>query len=525
MVKWKEGPTGARGSLLDRYVRPGGNDKVRWRSFWSYVISIAVHLALLFVLSRTVGPIPGRVTTSAASTVRTVAVVPLEGDDLRFAASSLALARGRGETFAGPEVALDAAARPRKPVEPDLRATRPSPASPPRGPVPTVADDPQPTRPREPARAQPAATAPSLPAPSRDEPSLGREVPEPSTLPIMEVQSPSSRQLERPKLEVSASSRQQERLSLEPSAPTGVAPSSEPTRSASPVAPSVPVTAESVSGARLHDGQPLIGQSSVGQSSIGQPSIAVEPMTGVEPGAESPASQRALLQDPVRAVAESPAVVTDMSRPVDASRLPVAAAEAGSVRPEPEGLTPVAAGAPVMEIRDRFSPVAADVEPTEGQRTYRDPSPVPAAAPAFSQRPLRTVGPPDSDGLVVTEGESSDRLREDPLRQASGSEPTVLEVAGVPDDKARLTPQPRLIVYPEELRDVHWDGPVLVRVWPDEEGKVSRWEVDRPRGDDRIAAALEGVIHQWRFAVHPAWSLAGRPPPAVVVRLDPPQSE
>src|SRR5690606_23421630 len=83
----------------------------------------------------------------------------------------------------------------------------------------------------------------------------------------------------------------------------------------------------------------------------------------------------------------------------------------------------------------------------------------------------------------------------------------------------------RLIGYAEEPRDVHWDGPVLVRVWPDEEGKVGRWEVDRPRGDDRIAAALEGVIHKWRFAVHPAWSLAGRPPPAVVVRLDPPQSE
>src|SRR5690606_9445164 len=111
--------------------------------------------------------------------------------------------------FAGPEVALDAAARPRTPVEPDLRAIRPSPPPAPRDPVRTVADDLQPTPPREPARAQPAATAPSVPAPSRDEPSLGREVPEPSTLPVMEVQSLSSGQLERPKLEVSASSRQQ----------------------------------------------------------------------------------------------------------------------------------------------------------------------------------------------------------------------------------------------------------------------------------------------------------------------------
>lgn len=481
-------------------------------------------MALLFFLSRTVGPIPGKVPTSAASMVRAVAVVPLEGEDLRFAASSLALARGRGETFAGPEVTPGASARIRPRVEPSVGGTQPTPSPEPRASVQTASDAHQLRPRREPARTAPAAAPPSLPAPSRENPSPGREAPESLVLPVMEAQSQSG-QVERPRLEAPASSSAQpERRQLdsvspslqqEPSrpaasAPADTAPSVDSTASASSAAPHVPPVpvppaAETVSAALPHDGQPSYTGEAVMQR---------------------PAPESSVLQRPERAPVETPAVVADLSRPADASRLPVGAADRGSMRPDPEGLAPVAEGAPALEARERLSPAAVEAAPVESsERTYRDPSLLPSTAPAFSQRPLRSVAPADSDGLVVAEGESSDRLRDDPLRQASGEDAPALEVARVPDDKARLTPQPRIIVYPDEMRDVPWEGPVLVRVWPDEEGKVSRWEVDRPRGDERIAAAVEGVIHQWRFAVHPAWSLVGRPPPAVVVRLDPPATE
>lgn len=140
------------------------------------------------------------------------------------------------------------------------------------------------------------------------------------------------------------------------------------------------------------------------------------------------------------------------------------------------------------------------------------------------EAPAATVGPLPfyqlGDGLSPQDTSGRDVFVIDPVQPTRPEANPSFDVAPVPDDKARLAPvplTPLTVPYPEALKGSGVEGYVQVRVWLDPEGQVTRWEVANVRGGEAFVQAVAEAVEQWRFRVHPAWSLAGRQPPVVVV--------
>jgi len=138
--------------------------------------------------------------------------------------------------------------------------------------------------------------------------------------------------------------------------------------------------------------------------------------------------------------------------------------------------------------------------------------------------PVPTVGPLPAhqlgDGLTPQDAAGRDVFVIDPVQPTRQETNPALDVAPVPDDKARLAPvpiTPLTVPYPDALKGSGVEGYVQVRLWLDGEGQVMRWEVANVRGGEAFVEAVAEAVPQWRFRVHPAWSLAGRQPPVVVV--------
>lgn len=124
------------------------------------------------------------------------------------------------------------------------------------------------------------------------------------------------------------------------------------------------------------------------------------------------------------------------------------------------------------------------------------------------------------DGLAPYDPSPPDVVVIDPVQVSRPERSSALDVTPVPDDKARLAPiplTPLTAPYPDSLKGSGVEGYVQVRLWLDAEGQVIRWEVANVRGGEAFVQAVAEAVQHWRFRVHPAWSLAGRQPPVVVV--------
>src|SRR5690606_24807521 len=149
---------------------------------------------------------------------------------------------------------------------------------------------------------------------------------------------------------------------------------------------------------------------------------------------------------------------------------------------------------------------------------------LPRSAEPLPDAPVPTVGPLPAhqlgDGLTPQDAAGPDVVGSEPVRPTrQASNPAPARAPG-PRDKAPPAPRPitpLTVPYPDALKGSGVEGYVQVRLWLDGEGQVMRWEVANVRGGEAFVEAVAEAVPQWRFRVHPAWSLAGRQPPVVVV--------